>query len=177
MKAWQKIGEPQSTKIGYRTIVSQKYLTNNGHEMVAYVTGQHGTEHVAVIALTANNQVVIARQFRCGPQAVLDELAGGVVDEGETPEQAANRELLEETGYSSDRPLEYIGSFYCDAWNATLVHGFLARDCKLVGSQKLETAEEVEVDLISTNQLVHNALNNKMTDANCVLMARVKKMI
>ena len=53
----------------------------------------------AVFALTTSNQVILARQFRPGPNAVLDELPGGAIEGGETPEQAGERELLEETGY------------------------------------------------------------------------------
>ena len=54
---------------------------------------------VAVVALTVLQDVVLARQYRPGPDCFLDELPGGNVGGGETPVEAASRELQEETGY------------------------------------------------------------------------------
>ncbi len=56
---------------------------------------------VNIIALTAVDRVVALRQFRPGTRAVCLEIPGGMVDPGEDPRAAAERELLEETGYTS----------------------------------------------------------------------------
>jgi ADP-ribose diphosphatase len=56
-------------------------------------------DSVAVVALTEDQHVVLARQFRPGPACVLDELPGGELGDGESPLEAAVRELAEETGY------------------------------------------------------------------------------
>src|SRR4051812_34321422 len=55
---------------------------------------------VNIIALTADEQVVLVRQYRVGIDALCLEIPGGMVDPGETPMEAAVRELREETGYS-----------------------------------------------------------------------------
>lgn len=44
-------------------------------------------------------EIVLQRQFRPPVNAICIEIPAGLVDEGETPEQAAIRELHEETGY------------------------------------------------------------------------------
>jgi ADP-ribose pyrophosphatase len=62
-------------------------------------------DSVAVLALTEDDQVVLARQFRPGPACVLDELPGGELDDGEAPLEAAVRELAEETGYVGEMTL------------------------------------------------------------------------
>jgi 8-oxo-dGTP pyrophosphatase MutT (NUDIX family) len=64
---------------------------------------------VNVVAMTADDDVVLVRQWRHGREAFTLEIPGGVVDPGEDPAAAAARELLEETGYSGGAP-EYLGT-------------------------------------------------------------------
>ncbi|MGQ9645541.1 MAG: NUDIX hydrolase [Thermodesulfobacteriota bacterium] len=71
-----------------------------------------GTEHdfhiiesedwINVIPLTSGDQVIMIRQYRHGARKVTLEIPGGLVDPGDTPEKAAARELLEETGYQAE---------------------------------------------------------------------------
>src|ERR1700704_6222662 len=61
----------------------------------------------AVLAITRGGEVVLVRPFRPGPDRVLDELPGGLIDPGESPLEAAARELLEETGYRG--AIEIVG--------------------------------------------------------------------
>lgn len=75
---------------------------------------------------------LLARQFRLpaflngSEKGYLVETCAGLIDEGETPEQAARREVKEETGYPvSD--LEKIGGIYTSAGGITeFVHLFIA---------------------------------------------------
>ena len=55
---------------------------------------------INVIAETVNGQILIERQYRHGHQSVNFEICAGVIESGETPLQAAQRELYEETGYT-----------------------------------------------------------------------------
>src|ERR1035441_9896710 len=59
-------------------------------------------DFVVMVVITEQNQILLVRQFRPAAGAVTLELPAGHVDPGETPEQAARRELLEETGYEAD---------------------------------------------------------------------------
>ena len=88
---------------------------------------------VNIFALTPNDEVVLIRQFRHGTQSVVTEIPGGMIDAGESPLEAAQRELKEETGYTaktwvclgSSQPNPAIQSNQCVmylALDATLSH-------------------------------------------------------
>ncbi len=55
-------------------------------------------DNVCILALTRDKEVILARQFRPGPEEILFELPGGGIDAGRNARTAAIRELLEETG-------------------------------------------------------------------------------
>jgi ADP-ribose pyrophosphatase len=61
-----------------------------------------GKDFVVVVAVTTQNHILLVRQYRPPVAAVTLELPAGHIDPGETPEQAARRELLEETGHEAD---------------------------------------------------------------------------
>ncbi len=171
MKAWKRLDDGSTIqKVGFRIIIPKLFKMNNGKVMNAYISGHDSGEAAAVIALTPTNEVIIARQFRCGPELIMDELPGGLVDPGETPERAARRELREEVGYDSDS-LEFLGAVYADGWDNMKHHFYLARDCYEIGGTNPEEFEEIEIVKISIDQLVANALAGKMIDIQAVFFA------
>lgn len=170
MKPWRRLEQTRVTQAGFRTVVHKQFEMNNGTIMHADVDAEEGMQGVCVIAVTPDKQVVIARQFRCGPEQILDELPGGLVDDGETPEQAGKRELLEEVGYAAAQ-FEYIGWIYVNPWHNGIHHYYLAYDCDPVAANNPEEFEEIEVVKISIDQLINNARTGNMTDAAGVLLA------
>jgi ADP-ribose pyrophosphatase len=103
---------------------------------------------VNVVALTAADELVMIRQFRQGSRVVTLEIPGGLVDPGETPEQAAGRELREETGYRAGR-LESLGSVNPNpALFANRCHMQVALDCEVEGSIENSATEETTVELL-----------------------------
>jgi len=170
MKPWKRIEPTTVTKVGWRTIVSKTFIDNRGNQHVFDIIGREGDETAHIIALTPDKQVIIARQYRTGPEKVMEELPGGMLSPGEEKTETASRELLEETGYEAGH-MEYMGYSYLSNYAHTITHTFLATDCRLVREQELEHEEEVEVDTISISQLLDNAKHGKMTDAVGVLLA------
>jgi ADP-ribose pyrophosphatase len=61
-----------------------------------------GLDFVVIVAVTPEGRMLLVRQYRAAVANVTLELPAGHLDPGETPEQAARRELLEETGYEAD---------------------------------------------------------------------------
>lgn len=63
----------------------------------------HSPDFVCIIAVTAQNELLLVRQFRHAIGETTLEFPAGHVDKGETPEQAARKELIEETGHMADK--------------------------------------------------------------------------
>jgi ADP-ribose pyrophosphatase YjhB (NUDIX family) len=67
-------------------------------------------DFVVIVALDPQGRLLLVRQFRPAVSAVTLELPAGHIEPGETPEQAARKELLEETGYAAET-LKPLGTF------------------------------------------------------------------
>ncbi len=86
---------------------------------------EHG-EVVAVVPLLPGDDLLLVRQYRLPTAQLLLEVPAGGVDEGESVEEAAQRELGEECGQRAAR-LEKMGGFYVSpGFCSEFVHVFLA---------------------------------------------------
>lgn len=103
---------------------------------------------VNVVPVTDAGEIVLVSQYRAGSDAVSLEIPGGIVDPGETPDAAAARELLEETGFAA-REIVPLGS--CSPNPAILdnrLHTFLALGARRVGPPRLDGSEEIDVSVV-----------------------------
>lgn len=128
---------------GFRKIARRKYQLPNGR--VTDFDIKLDGPAVLVVAITPDNQVVLIRQYRPGPNEVLLELPGGGLDKGLTPQAAARKELLEETGYDGD--FQYLGWSYREAWSTHVTHHFVATGCREVQAPHRGPNEILEIEL------------------------------
>ncbi|MDE3192135.1 MAG: NUDIX hydrolase [Chloroflexota bacterium] len=118
-----------------------------------------------VLPLTTDGRVVLIKQFRFGSQEVSLELPGGVVDDGETPEEAVERELEEETGYRAGRVVK-LGAYRSNPAHFTnRVHAFVALECAAVHDGHPDGAEDVAVETVGPRDLVRLVGEGRITHA------------
>jgi 8-oxo-dGTP pyrophosphatase MutT (NUDIX family) len=109
---------------------------------------------VPVLERTEGKKLVMVWQWRHGSRSVSLEFPGGVFESGETPLDAAARELREETGFVPGK-IEKIGEFSPNpAIMANKTHFFLATDLRDTGNQKLDEDEFVEIALVDPEEVI-----------------------
>jgi ADP-ribose pyrophosphatase len=108
---------------------------------------------VNIIPITEDHQVVMVRQYRHGSREVTLEIPGGLMDPGDSPEKAASRELLEETGYQSEDWGKIANVNPNPAIFSNRCYTFWARNVKKTGDPKADQTEDLEVVLVPLSKI------------------------
>ena len=111
-------------------------------------------EYVVVFAQTAGGKAVLERMYKHGVGHPSLVLPSGLIDQGEEPLAAARRELLEETGYTSEnwRPL---GSFVVNGnYGCGKAHLFMAYEAHQVAQPDSGDLEDMDIITMSPSDLV-----------------------
>ena len=132
-------------------------------------------EWINIIALTPDQKIVLVEQYRAGVDEVTLEIPGGMVDAGESPLEAAKRELLEETGYSSDK-WEMIGKTSSNpAILSNFTHLYIASDCIKTAPQQTDGSEDINVSVIPLDDFLDLVRNGTVHHA--IVLAAVAQYL
>ena len=124
---------------------------------------------VCVIPVLRDGRAVVERQYRYPVGEVLTEIPAGKLDApDEDPEQAARRELREETGYTCDE-LIALGVFYpAPAYSSEKIHMYLARGLHR-GDQELDEDEFLNIEKRPLKELVSMAMRGEICDSKTLI--------
>lgn len=165
-RVWQQVGEDEVIYDGWLKIHRRTYRLPDGRTVEWDMHA--GGPTVAVLALTPSKQLVMVRQFRPGPDRVVLTLPGGMVDPGETPEQAGERELREETGYAAGS-VELVASAIANA-SPYHRHVLIARDCSPGHDLELDDYEDCEPVVLDVAQVREELRAGRMTGSEQVYL-------
>lgn len=133
----------------------------NGVESTREIVEHPGA--VAVIAITKDDELVLVRQFRKATGEVLLEIPAGVPQKGEKGEDAARRELEEETGYHAKKITKVWEGYASPGYSNELIRYYFAQDMNLM-KQKTEEDELIEVDLVDLELCLDLVKTGKIKD-------------
>lgn len=117
----------------------------------------------AVVAIDPEGNLILKKEYRYCSDRDLIEIPAGIVEDNETDGLfAARRELLEETGYTSDE-WQYLGATIESSAKLTnYLHLYLATNCRKVSEQTLDATEEMDVLLVPLEQAVDMVMKNEI---------------
>ncbi len=162
MEPWRKLDERPAYEGAYRRVVTRRYERPDGS--VADYEVKAEASIAAVVALTEDERVLLVREFRVGTEQVLLELPGGILDDGESPEESMRRELLEETGYAGE--LEHVAAFPDCAYSTRLKHAFVATGCRQVAEATPHADEFLEIVAVSLADFREHLRGGQLTDVD-----------
>lgn len=132
----------------------------NGEESDFYLKKEGPA--TGILAITKDQRVILVKQFRPGPNEILSELPGGYIGENEIPEQAAERELLEETGYRGS--VKIVATVYDCAYSTMNRYCAVITNCEKIAEQNLDKNEFAEVILMPLSEFRELLKTGKNTD-------------
>ncbi len=123
------------------------------------------SDWAGIIALTKQQDALLIRLYRRGVDQVVWEIPGGMIDPGETPLEAAQRELLEETGYGGGIFIEMPVISPNSDNHTNRYHPFLALDVEKRGGLSEEDIDRVEVHPTPLTEVIRMAQRGELLQA------------
>jgi len=161
---WQKVGfRPGEDLILFESRFDQMQHPVSGVVFERIVL--QSVDWVNCVAIDTEGRLVMIRQFRFGVGYTTLETPGGMLDEGESSEQAARRELREETGYEGGT-WRYLGAVEPNpAIHDNLCHHWLATDVEPTDVARPGDGEAIRVVLMAPDDVVSAAHNGEIRHA------------
>ena len=170
-KPWQIEGSSYLIKSPWLTVRQDAVRLPNGGFMPDYYVFEY-PNWVNVVAVTIDGQLILVRQYRHGSTEVGYELCAGTVDPTDGTSEsglllAAQRELLEETGYGGGHWQPFMTTSANTGTHTNLNYTFLATDVEWQQPQTLDNTEDITVHLASPEQALAIINSGQMVQAMC----------
>ena len=151
--SWERLGSERLMETPYFSLRSDRLRLPGGAVKDPYYVIER-PDAAIIFPLAEGGEVVLVRQYRPPLGKMELGLPAGLVEEGEEPEAAARRELLEETGHSGGRwePLGVLAS--SPSLKDNHAHLFLARGVRETAAPDPDEHELVEVVKVTVEELV-----------------------
>jgi len=128
-----------------------------------------------IVAITPNNEIVFARQYKHGVRDIILELPAGRVG-NKSPEEAAKDELREETGIIADRLFPIGHVFVAPSKDSTITYGFLMENARVQTEQKPDETEDIELIYVPTSELDQMIMSGKIRGSDTISLITLARL-
>jgi ADP-ribose pyrophosphatase len=123
---------------------------------------------VAIVPLDGEGNVLLVRQYRLPAGEALLEVPAGGVDDGESVEEAAQRELREETGFRAGRLERLTGFFVSPGYCTEFIHMFIATDL-VDDPTDGDEDEEISIERVSLREALRLVGSGEIKDGKSIV--------
>jgi ADP-ribose pyrophosphatase len=138
----------------------------DGFEIHRAIVQHHGS--AVMMAVDARKRILLVRQYRVPARDYLWELPAGRLDKGETPLQAAKRELIEETGYRAKHWKKLVMFYPSPGFVAEKMTIFLATGLTEGRATPMED-ERIEARWFTAKEIEQAIKKEKIVDGKTML--------
>jgi 8-oxo-dGTP pyrophosphatase MutT (NUDIX family) len=150
---WEVLEHRQLLQRSFLNVWEDHVRLANGHEIGDFCVVQ-SPDWAAALCITPERQIVLVRQYRHGLRAPSLELPAGALEKDEDPLPGAQRELLEETGYSSASWQHVLSASVDPARQTATAHFFCALDARRDAVPRPDVSEDLQTVLLSRAELL-----------------------
>jgi 8-oxo-dGTP pyrophosphatase MutT (NUDIX family) len=162
-KKWRTLSSDEIFKTSIFRFRSDRCELPDGRVMPRYFVMEF-PDWVNVVPVTDDGQIVLVEQYRHAANEICIEIPGGSTDhtKREDPKLAAERELVEETGYTSS-DVQFLAAHRPNpAMQNNLMHTYIARGCRATHEQNLDPFEIIRAFTVPIPEVVEMIFNGKI---------------
>lgn len=148
------------------TVVEEVAHDPDGFEIHRSIVRHPGS--AVMMAVDEKSRILLVKQFRLPAEQYLWELPAGRLDPGETPLEAAKRELREETGYKAQSWTELTEFWASPGYVAEKMHIFFATGLTEGEKEPMED-ERIEVHWFSLDEVGRMIRDGRISDAKTMI--------
>ncbi len=162
LKKWKKVSSKVLLKNDHFTVYHDVVRLPTGQLYDYYFTNKRGKASF-VLPIDDKGRILLAKEFRYPIGKVVYGAVGGSVDKGETPLQAAKREMAEESGYTA-KSVKLLGTFYGNPGRSGVTfYTYVARGLTPHPPQQ-EFGEFIETEFVTVKKLRLMIKNGAIVD-------------
>ena len=121
----------------------------------------------AIVPIIQGRDVVLVRQYRYAVATDLLEVPAGTMEQGETPEKCAVRELEEETGYRCKEIEKILEFFPVPGYSTEKIHVYIAKGLSK-SKMNTEDDEQISVEILPMENALEKVRSGEIHDAKSI---------
>lgn len=152
LKKWHLLKEEDISPAPWFPLFKHEVKLPDGKVVDDYYVSHLG-DVSTVIAVTKEKKILMVRQYKHGLDDITIELPAGRIGKGRSKRDAAEAELLEETGYKAKEFIEIGGVCPVPSKDGSIMYGFIARGLRDTGETNFDETEEIELLKLSLEEI------------------------
>jgi 8-oxo-dGTP pyrophosphatase MutT (NUDIX family) len=175
LEPWKIIDEKDISPSKWFPLFVQKIQLPNGKIIDDFYISKLG-DVAMILPITKNKEIVFVKQYKHGAGEILLELPAGRISNEETPEEAAKKELQEETGIIAEELILIEKLFLNSTKDTARTFCYLLKNAEVTTSQNLEVTEDIELVFIPIKDIEEAIKSGKIKAADTIAFIYLAKM-